>query len=97
MTKDDLIKNIKIKTDANLSRATIDMILNALKDVVYDAMKNGEEVSIAGLGKFSVRTVPEKSGIVTLGAAKGERWHKPEHKKPTFKLYDNFKKLLDVD
>lgn len=95
MTKDVLIKKIKEKADVSLSRATIEAVFDGFKEVVYDSMEDGEDVTLPGLGKFKAKTVAERSGVVKLGINKGDTWYKPEHKKPTFKLSDSFKRMFE--
>ena len=93
MTKNELIKSIGTKVE-NVSQKDISSVLDALSEVVVDVVKADDDVSIPGIGKVSVKTVPERRGKIMLGDRKGEEYVVPEHKEPKIKLAKGFKEVL---
>ena len=93
MTKAELIKNIGNKVDG-VNQKQIDEVLMALGEVVVDVVKADDDVTIPGIGKVSVKTVPERRGKIMLGERKGEEYVVPEHREPKIKLTKNFKEVL---
>ena len=93
MTKAELIKNIGNKVDG-VSQKDIVSVLDALSEVVVDVVKADDDVTIPGIGKVSVKTVPERRGKIMLGERKGEEYVVPEHREPKIKLTKNFKEVL---
>ena len=93
MTKNELIKSIGAKVD-NVNQKDIASVLDALSETVVDVVKADDDVSIPGIGKVSVKTVPERRGKIMLGDRKGEEYVVPEHKEPKIKLAKGFKEVL---
>ena len=93
MTKSELIKSIGTKVE-NISQKDITSVLDALSEVVVDVVKADDNVTIPGIGKVSVKTVPERRGKIMLGERKGEEYVVPEHREPKIKLTKNFKEVL---
>ena len=93
MTKAELIKNIGNKVDG-VNQKQIDEVLMALGEVVVDVVKADDDVTIPGIGKVSVKTVPERRGKIMLGERKGEEYVVPEHREPKIKLAKSFKEVL---
>ena len=60
MNKTELINEIAQKTD--LSKAAINKILDALVEVVAEALKKEDPVSLVGFGTFYVGNRSERSG-----------------------------------
>ena len=93
MTKADLIKSIGTKVE-NVSQKDIALVLDALAETVVDVVKTDDDVTIPGIGKVSVKTVPERRGKIMMGERKGEEYVVPEHREPKIKLTKNFKEVL---
>ena len=93
MTKADLIKSIGTKVE-NVSQKDISAVLDALSEVVVDVVKADDDVTIPGIGKVSVKTVPERRGKIMLGERKGEEYVVPQHREPKIKLAKSFKEVL---
>ena len=93
MTKAELIKNIGNKVDG-VNQKQIDEVLMALGEVVVDVVKADDDVTIPGIGKVSVKTVPERRGKIMMGERKGEEYVVPEHREPKIKLAKSFKEVL---
>lgn len=93
MTKSELIKSIGTKTE-NISQKDIALVLDALSETIVDVVKADDDVTIPGIGKVSVKTVPERRGKILLGDRKGEEYVVPEHREPKIKLSKSFKNIL---
>jgi nucleoid DNA-binding protein len=94
MTKVDFIKKIQEKATIDIPQKDVADILSAITAVIEDAVKADDDVSIPGIGKFSVKTVPERKGKIMMGNRKGEEYIVPEHKEPKFKISKSFKNIL---
>ena len=92
MVKSDLVKKISDVTE--VSRKDAEAVINALSEVITDAMVDGDEVTIPNIGKFKVKEVGERRGTIMMGEHKGEEYVTPAHKEPSFKLSAPFKKSL---
>ena len=75
MTKKELVSAIVEKTEE--TKVKTEGMLNALIEVVSETLSNGEEVAIAGLGKFEVRERAARNGrnpqtgeAITIAASK---------------------------
>lgn len=75
MTKKELVSAIAEKTEE--TKVKTEGMLNALIEVVSETLSNGEEVAIAGLGKFEVRERAARNGrnpqtgeAITIAASK---------------------------
>ena len=93
MTKADFIKSIGSKVE-NISNKDIALVLDALAETVVDVVKADDDVTIPGIGKVSVKTVPERRGKIMMGERKGEEYVVPEHREPKIKLAKSFKEVL---
>ena len=75
MTKKELISAIAEKT--KMTKKDTETMVNAIVEVISETLANGEEVAIAGLGKFLVRERAARSGrnpqtgeAITIAASK---------------------------
>ena len=93
MTKADFIKSIGSKVE-NISNKDIALVLDSLAETVVDVVKADDDVTIPGIGKVSVKTVPERRGKIMMGDRKGEEYVVPEHSEPKIKLAKSFKEVL---
>lgn len=93
MTKSELIKSIGTKVE-EVNQKEISAVLDALSEVAVDVVKAGDDVTIPGIGKVSVKTVPERRGKIMMGDRKGEEYVVPEHREPKIKLTKAFKEVL---
>ncbi|MGI1669980.1 MAG: HU family DNA-binding protein [Neptuniibacter sp.] len=66
MNKADLIGNIQsqmqLTDDRNVSKADVESLLNSLATSIQDELKNGGEVTLPGIGKFSKGQRAERKG-----------------------------------
>ena len=93
MKKNELIKSIGNKVDG-VNQKDIASVLDALSEVVVDVVKADDDVTIPGIGKVSVKIVPERRGKIMMGERKGEEYVVPEHREPKIKLTKSFKEIL---
>lgn len=93
MTKLELLKGI-VKKAEGVSQKDVDAVLVALGEVIEDAVKNGDKVTIPKIGVFSVKEVSERRGTIYLGNRKGEEYVVPQHKEPKFTMNKKLKKIL---
>lgn len=94
MTKNEMIKNVADSVDG-VSQKDVDAVLAAYVDVVKDSLTKDkdEKVTLPGIGAFSVKHVPERTGVVQLGESKGSTWTKPAHDELVFKIAKSVKEL----
>ena len=59
-----------------------------------NVVKADDDVTIPGIGKVSVKTVPERRGKIMMGERKGEEYVVPQHREPKIKLAKSFKEVL---
>lgn len=81
MTKADFISAIAEKSGCTKKDA--DAIVKAFTETVFDVVKNGDSLMLAGLGTFSVVDKPERTG---RNPRTGEVTVVPAHKAPKFKF-----------
>ena len=96
MTKTDFIKAIQEKASIEIPQKDVAEILNAIENVVKDAVIDGDEVTIPGICKIKTKDVPERTGKVMLGDKAGETWIKPAHKEATVKIMPSLKKIFEA-
>lgn len=89
MNKGDVVSSLASKVGFTLKDA--DAAYKAFVEVVADALKKGEEVSLAGFGTFKVKTRAARNGInpqtkavIKIAAAKV----------PSFKFGKSFREML---
>ncbi len=92
MTKAEMIKEVSSRVE-NVNQTKVDEVLAAYADVVIEtlAKNKDEKITLPALGTFSVKYVPERSGIAAL--AGGKAWTKPAHDELQFKIIRSAKEL----
>lgn len=91
MKKEELIRSIADKTE--LAKKDVEVMLNSFIDVVKEQLGQGEEVMLAGFGKFFVR---ERAGRMGRNPQTGEEIEIPACKVPAFKISNALVKELKV-
>ena len=94
MTKTDLITAIANRVDG-AKKGDIAVIIDTYAEVITDTLKADatESVPVGKLGKFKVKTVPERRGKIMMGDRKGEEYVTPQHDEITFKMSKIAKQL----
>lgn len=95
MNKVELVRSIVEVSTEEVSQKQVNAMLAALETVTREEIKKDGEVSIPGIGKVKTKIVPERTGTVMMGANKGEKWVKPEHKEATIKIASSLKKIFE--
>lgn len=92
MKKVDMVNKLVEKME--LTKKESVEIVDSVIEMIKDGLLKDGEVDIYGLGKFGVKEVGEKTGIIQLGDRKGETYTSPAHKAPTFKFSKAVKDLV---
>lgn len=91
MNKTELVN--KISEAVEVSKKDVKAVIDALPDVIKDAVADGDKVSLVGFATFEKRHVDAKSGTVMMGDKKGETWTTPEKDVVAVKLSKSYKEL----
>ena len=94
MTKAELIKNIANKIEG-ATKKDIDVVIDALTDVIKEAVLAGDTVTIPEICKISSKDVAERSGVTKLGDVE-KAWTKPAHKEACVKALKSFKNIFEA-
>jgi DNA-binding protein HU-beta len=89
MTKADFIAKVAAKT--NFSKAQAEKALNTVIDVVKEALKKGDKLSLVGFGTFSVVKRKARTG---RNPRTGKPMKIPAKKVPKFSASPAFKKMV---
>jgi len=91
MNKTDLIAKISEITKVN--KKDVKAVVDALPDVIKEAVANDDKVTLTGFITFEKKHVDAKSGTVMIGDKKGETWTKPACDVISVKLGKTYKAL----
>lgn len=94
MIKTELINAIAERIEG-AKKGDIALILDTYAEVITDTLKadTTESVPVGKLGKFKVKTVPERRGKIMMGDRKGEEYVTPQHDEICFKVSKSAKQL----
>lgn len=94
MNKTELINAIAERIEG-AKKGDIALILDTYAEVITDTLKadTTESVPVGKLGKFKVKTVPERRGKIMMGDRKGEEYVTPQHNEICFKMSKSAKQL----
>jgi len=90
MTKLDLVRKVAAQT--GYEQVTINAVLDSAMENIMGAVANGETVYLRGFGAFSSHI---QKGRVAQHIRSRMSILVPEHKKPFFKPYPEFKEMLN--
>ena len=91
MTKKELVAAMAEKTE--LTKKDTELLLNALVEVVSEALSNGDEVALSGFGKFEVR---ERAARTGRNPQTGETIEIAATKAPAFKAAKALKEAVNA-
>lgn len=91
MTKKELVAAMAEKTE--LTKKDTELLLNALVEVVSEALANGDEVALSGFGKFEVR---ERAARTGRNPQTGETIEIAATKAPAFKAAKALKEAVNA-
>ena len=94
MTKNEMIGAVANKIEG-ATKKDIGVVIDALTDVIKEAVLSGDTVTIPEICKISSKTVGERSGVTKL-AGKEVPWTKPEHTEATVKALKSFKNIFEA-
>ena len=94
MTKTELITNVTSKIDG-ATKKDIGVVIDALTDVIKEAVLAGDTVTIPEICKISSKDVAERSGVTKLGDVE-RAWTKPAHKEACIKTLKSFKNIFEA-
>ena len=94
MTKNEMIGAVANKIEG-ATKKDIGVVIDALTDVIKEAVLTGDTVTIPEICKISSKTVKERSGVTKLGG-KEVPWTKPEHTEATVKALKSFKNIFEA-
>ena len=86
VTKAQLITLVTDKT--SLTHKQVEKAVSATLECVVKALKNGQSVTLTGLGTFSIRATAARSGV---RPGSNERIHIPAGKKVSYKVNQTLK------
>lgn len=89
MNKTEFIASIAEKS--GMTKKVAGETVNLVLDTIVDALTNGEEVALAGFGKFSVAEVAAREA---RNPQTGEAMTVAAHKAPKFKFASNVKAAI---
>ena len=94
MIKTEFINAIAERIEG-AKKGDIALILDTYAEVITDTLKadTTESVPVGKLGKFKVKTVPERRGKIMMGDRKGEEYVTPQHDEICFKMSKSAKQL----
>ena len=90
MTKTDLVNVVSAETE--ISKKTVDAVVNAVLEAVTNALKENDKVQIVGFGTFEVKKVAAREGH---NPKTGEAIQIPESKKVSFSASKTLKDSLN--
>lgn len=94
MTKTELITNVTSKIDG-ATKKDIGVVIDALTDVIKEAVLAGDTVTIPEVCKISSKEVKERKGTTKLGGVE-KSWVKPAHKEGCVKSLKSFRNIFEA-
>lgn len=93
MVKNEMLK--KVSEVSGLSQKDVSAVLSAYATVVVDTLtaNRDEKIALENIGTFKVKNVPERKGIIRMGARTGEEYVVPSHSEITFKMSKSAKTI----
>ena len=94
MTKNEMIGAVANKIEG-ATKKDIGVVIDALTDVIKEAVLAGDTVTIPESCKISSKEVGERSGVTKLGDVE-RAWTKPAHKEACVKALKSFKNIFEA-
>ena len=94
MTKNEMIGAVANKIEG-ATKKDIGVVIDALTDVIKEAILAGDTVTIPEICKISSKEVKERTGTTELGGVK-KAWTKPAHKEACVKALKSFKNIFEA-
>ena len=90
MERHDFIKRVASKIEGATQKTTA-VYFEAFDETIAEILREGESIMLPSVGKFTIKEVPEKSGLIGFGERKGQTWTTPAHNEPCFRVAPAFK------
>ena len=94
MNKNEMISAVANKVEG-ATKKDIGVVIDALTDVIKEAVLAGDTITIPEICKISSKTVGERSGVTKLGGVE-KAWTKPAHKEACVKTLKSFKNIFEA-
>ena len=94
MTKNEMIGAVANKIEG-ATKKDIGVVIDALTDVIKEAVLAGDTVTIPEICKISSKDVAERSGVTKLGDVE-KAWTKPAHKEACVKTLKSFRNIFEA-
>ena len=94
MTKNEMIGAVANKIEG-ATKKDIGVVIDALTDVIKEAVLAGDTVTIPEICKLSSKTVNDRSGVTKLGNVE-KAWTKLAHKAACIKTLTSFKNIFEA-
>ena len=94
MTKNEMIGAVANKIEG-ATKKDIGVVIDALTDVIKEAVLAGDTVTIPEICKISSKEVAERSGVTKLGDVE-KAWTKPAHKEACVKALKSFRNIFEA-
>lgn len=94
MNKTDLVNAVVTRlaeNDVKVTKKSMTTYVEAMLDVIVDAMADGEDVKLTGFGNFTVVDKPER---IARNPQNGSELVIPAHKAPKFKFSNAVKGVV---
>lgn len=94
MNKTDLVSAVVTRlaeNDVKVTKKSMTTYVEAMLDVIVDAMADGEDVKLTGFGNFTVVDKPER---IARNPQNGSELVIPAHKAPKFKFSNAVKSVV---
>ena len=89
MNKQEFVNAVYEKS--NLTKRDCKLCLDAILDVIKDALKNGNSITLSNFGKFKVNEVKQKQ---MYSFKTGKTHIMPSRKTPSFKASEQLKQIV---
>ena len=94
MTKNEMVSAVANKVEG-ATKKDIGVVIDALTDVIKEAVLAGDTITIPEICKISSKDVAERSGVTKLGDVE-KAWTKPAHKEACVKTLKSFKNIFEA-
>ena len=94
MTKNEMISAVTNKIEG-ATKKDIGVVIDALTDVIKEAVLAGDTVTIPEICKISSKDAAERSGVTKLGDVE-KAWTKPAHKEACIKTLKIFRNIFEA-
>lgn len=94
MNKTDLVSAVVTRlaeNDVKVTKKSMTTYVEAMLDVIVDAMADGDDVKLTGFGNFTVVDKPER---IARNPQNGSELVIPAHKAPKFKFSNAVKSVV---